>query len=208
MSNIALTDRAPMLVAVEGTRIPRRAWSCVLELTQLLTDAGLILETAERQADEVRQRARDEGLAAGAAEAQAQVAQQLVEAQHAARKFVAVSDDRIVALAISIVERIAPSLGEPKLVAALAAEALHGLQTERHLRVHVRPEAEQATLTLLEQWQRGRPEIESAQVLVDTGLPPFGCVVESELGRIEAGLAAQLETVREHLRAIAAESRR
>lgn len=208
MSSIALTERTPLLIAVEGTRIPRRAWSCVLELTQLLADAGQIVEAAEGEADEVRRRAREEGFATGAAEVQAQVARHLLDAQVEARKLVARSDERVVALAISILERIAPNLGEPQVVAALAAEALRGLQSERHLHVHVRPQAEQATRALLEQWQLTHPEIESAQVLLDEGLPPFGCVVESELGRIEAGLGAQLEAVRECLTAAVAESQR
>jgi flagellar biosynthesis/type III secretory pathway protein FliH len=208
MSSIALTERTPLLIAVEGTRIPRRAWSCVLELTQLLADAGQIVEAAEGEADEVRRRAREEGFATGAAAAQAQVARHLLDAQVAARKLVARSDERVVALAILILQRIAPNLGEPQVVAALAAEALRGLQSERHLHVHVRPQAEQATRALLEQWQLTHPEIESAQVLLDEGLPPFGCVVESELGRIEAGLGAQLEAVRECLTAAVAESQR
>jgi len=208
MSSIGLTERTPLLIAVEGKRIPRRAWSCVLELTQLLADAGQIVEAAEGEADEVRRRAREEGFATGAAEAQAQGARHLLDAQVAARKLVARSDERVVALAISILERLAPNLGEPQVVAALAAEALRGLQSERHLHVHVRPQAEQATRALLEQWQLTHPEIESAQVLLDEGLPPFGCVVESELGRIEAGLGAQLEAVRECLTAAVAESQR
>ena len=64
MASIALTDRSPVLMAVEGTRIPRRAWSCMAELAQLLTDAGEIVRAAELQADEVRQKAQAEGFAA------------------------------------------------------------------------------------------------------------------------------------------------
>jgi flagellar biosynthesis/type III secretory pathway protein FliH len=208
VASIALTDRAPVLIAVEGTRIPRRAWSCVAELTQLLDDAGEIVRAAELQAEEVRRRAQSEGYAAGVAEGQAQMVRHALETQRAAREFAAASEGRIVMLAVSILERIAPSLGEAKLVTALAAEALRGVQAERHLRVHVSHQAEQATRALLDQWTRAHPEILTAQVYVDASLPPFGCVVESELGRIEAGLSAQLETVRERLAAISAESNR
>ena len=199
MASIALTDRAPVLMAVEGTRIPRRAWSCMAELAQLLTDAGEIVRAAELQAESVRTKAHAEGFAAGMARAQKEMTEHVLEAQRAAREFNAASEKRLVALALSIIERIAPGLGEAQLVAALAAEALRGVQSERHLRLYVTPAAEESTRQIVEQWQREHPEIETVQVHADPDLQPFCCVVESELGRIEAGLGAQLDSVRDIL---------
>jgi flagellar biosynthesis/type III secretory pathway protein FliH len=199
MASIALTDRAPVLMAVEGTRIPRRAWSCMAELAQLLTDAGEIVRAAELQADEVRRKAQAEGFAAGIAQAEAHMTEHVLETQRAAREFNLASEKRIVALALSVIERIAPTLGEERLVAALAAEALRGVLSERHLRLYVPPAAEESTRQIVEAWQREHPEIETAQVHADPNLQPFCCVLESELGRIEAGLAAQLDSVREIL---------
>ena len=203
MASVAFTDRAAVLTAVEGTRIPRRAWSCMAELAQLLTDASEVVRAAELQAEEVRRKAHAEGFATGVAQAQTQMTEHLLQTQRAAREFTAASEKRVVALALSIVERIAPALGEPSLVAALAAEALRGVQSERHLRLYVTPAAEEATRRLAEQWQREHPEIESVQVNADANLQPFCCVVESEQGRIEAGLGAQLEAVRDILMAVA-----
>lgn len=203
MASIAFTDRAPVLTAVEGTRIPRRAWSCMAELAQLLTDAGDIMRTAEQEADDLRRKALADGFAEGISQAQTQMMEHVLEAQRSAREFTAASEKRIVTLALSIIERIAPTLGESQLVTALAAEALRGVQSERHLRLYVTPAAEESTRQIVEQWQREHPEVETAQVCADPALQPFCCVLESELGRIEAGLAAQLEVVREILMAAA-----
>jgi flagellar biosynthesis/type III secretory pathway protein FliH len=203
MASVALTDRAAVLTAVEGARIPRRAWSCMAELAQLLAQASEIVRAAELQAEEVRRKAHAEGFATGVAQAQIKMTEQVLEAQRAAREFAAASEQRVVALALSVVERIAPALGEASLVAALAAEALRGVQSERHLRLYVTPAAEEATRRLAVHWQREHPEIESVQVSADPNLQPFCCVVESEQGRIEAGLGAQLEAVRDILMSVA-----
>ena len=60
-----------------------------------------------------------------------------------------------------------------------------------------------ATAAMLDRWRNQHPQVETAQVSVDPHLEPFTCVVESELGRIEAGLPAQLEAVRDRLSAAA-----
>jgi flagellar biosynthesis/type III secretory pathway protein FliH len=177
------------------------------ELAQLLTDASEIVRAAELQAEEVQRKAHAEGFAAGVAQAQSQMTEHVLEAQRAAREFAAASEKRVVALALSIVERIAPTLGEASLVAALVAEALRGVQSERHLRLYVTPAAEEATRRLAEQWQREHPEVESVQVSAEPNLLPFCCVVESEQGRIEAGLDAQLDSVRDILMAVAGRTR-
>jgi type III secretion protein L len=177
-------------------------------MSRLLSEAGNIVEAAERRADGVIEQARAEGHDQGLALAQAQMARHLLEAQRQSREFLDASERRIVGLAVAILERIAPTLGESKIVAALAEEALSTVHAEKYLRIRVTAEAAAATQEMLDHWRSEHPEVETAQVTVDLHLAPFTCVVESELGRIEAGLPAQLEAVREKLTAVATESRR
>jgi type III secretion protein L len=208
MTHIALTDREAVLTAVAGRRIPRRAWADTSEMSRLLFEAGNIVRAAERRADEVIEQARVEGYAQGLAQAQSLMAQHLLDAQRQAHEFLEASQQRVVGLAVAILERIAPSLGEAQVVAALAAEALSTLQAEKYLRIRVTAPAADATQEMLEQWRSQHPQVETAQILVDPHLAPFTCVVESELGRIEAGLSAQLDAIRAKLMAVAMELRR
>jgi type III secretion protein L len=177
-------------------------------MSRLLSEAGNIVKAAELRAQGVIEQARAEGHGQGLVRAQAQMARHLLEAQRQSREFLDASEPRIVALAVAILERIAPTLGEPQIVAALAQEALSTVHAEKYLRIRVTAEAGAATQEMLDQWRREHPQVENAQVSVDPHLAPFSCVVESELGRIEAGLAAQLEALGERLTAVATESRR
>jgi flagellar biosynthesis/type III secretory pathway protein FliH len=204
-ATIALTDSESLLTAVAGQRIPRRAWAQVSELNGLLGEAGRVLQTAKRQAELLQRRAYFDGRAAGVAHAQSEAIKHLLEAQKQARELVAASESRIVELAVSIVARIAPRLDQGELVAALAAEALAAIRDERHICVRISSSAEKSARSMLERWQAAHPEVETVELLIDPQLDAMACVVETELGRIEVGLSAQLEAVRTTLAAVAAE---
>jgi type III secretion protein L len=193
-----------LLTAVAGQRIPRRAWAQVSELNGLLSEAGRVLQTAKRQAELLQRRAYFDGRAAGIAHAQSEAIRHVLEAQKQARDLVAASELRVVELAVAIVARIAPRLDQGELVAALAAEALAAIREERHICVKISSAAEKSTRAMLDRWQGAHPEVETVELVIDPLLDPMACVVETELGRIEVGLSAQLEAVRTTLAAVAA----
>jgi type III secretion protein L len=204
-TTIALTDSERLLTAVAGQRIPRHAWAQVSEMSGLLGEAGRVLQTAKRQAELLQRRAYFDGRAAGVAHAQSEAIKHVLDAQKQARELVAASELRIVELAVSIVARIVPRLDQGELVAALAAEGLAAIREERHICVRVSSAAEKSTREMLDRWQAAHPEIETVELVTDPLLDPMACVVETELGRIEVGLSAQLEAVRTTLAAVAAE---
>jgi type III secretion protein L len=202
---IAITDSEPILTAIAGQRIPRRAWADVTELNNLLSEAGRILQSAKRQAELLQRRAYFDGRAAGLAHAQSEAIKHVLEAQKQARELVAASEVRIVELAVSIVARIAPKLDQAQLVAALAAEGLAAIREERHVCVRISSAAEKSTRAMLDRWQLAHPEVETIDMVIEPSLDPMVCVIETELGRIEVGLPVQLEAVRTALLAVASE---
>lgn len=123
---------------------------------------------------------------------------QALETQVKTREFVDAAGRRIISLALASVQRMAATLGPATMVTALLADALAAIKTERQLRVSVSQSAVKATRAMLARWQSGHPHIE-VQVLVDPQLEPFGCEIESELGRIDLGLRKRLDAIREEL---------
>jgi len=139
-----------------------------------------------------------DGHAAGFARAQAETVKQVLEAQLKAREFADASGQHIVSMALASVERMASKLGPATVVTALLTDALDTIKTERELRVRVSQSAIKATRAMLARWQGEHPQT-VVQVLVDPQLEPFGCEIESELGRIELGLRKQLGATGEEL---------
>ena len=72
-ATIVLTESEPLLTAVAGQRIPRRAWAQVSELNGLLSEAGRIVQTAKRQA-ELLQRLRTVTATDGSSRAESELA--------------------------------------------------------------------------------------------------------------------------------------
>lgn len=208
-AGIALTDANLVLTAVAGQRIPRRAFSGVNDLSQVIAEARQILENARHQAQELRQRALAEGHARGVELGQAEALRYVAEAHRQGQDFLASSEARIIALVVSIVRRIAPQLNKDgELVAAMAAQALDAVEDEQYLRLNVGPGSERAAQAMLEAWRQAHPAVKGAQVSVDPNLGPFDCVIESELGRIEVHLSEQLQAVNESLVAASGQSRK
>jgi type III secretion protein L len=205
LTTITLTDSAPMLNAVSGQRIPRRAWAEVGELNSLLSEASRTLQSVKRQTELLQRRAYFDGRAAGMSNAQSEAIKYVLEAQKQARELVANSEVRIVELAVAIVARIVPRLDQTEVISALVAEAMAAIREERHVVVRVNSTAEKATRTMLDRWQCAHPELEKVDLVIDPALEPTACIVETELGRIEVGFAAQLEAVRTALVAVASE---
>jgi flagellar biosynthesis/type III secretory pathway protein FliH len=140
----------------------------------------------------LRRRAYMDGHAAGFARAQAETVRQALEAQVKAREFIDSAEEQIVAMALACLQRAASTLGPATVMTALLTDALRAIRTERQLKVSVSQGAAKATRAMLARWQQEHPHVEVA-VLVDPQLEPFGCEIESELGRIELGLWKQLQ---------------
>lgn len=193
MNELVEPGREPSPTAAVNDGIPVRMWSDVADLTRLLDETRRVLQATQGQAESLRRRADSDGHAAGIAKAQAEAVRHVLEAHQAARELVGASESRIISLAASVVTRIAPMLNTPDVVAELAAEALRTVQGDRHVRIHVGSGAVEATREMLQRWRDAHPESGAAQVLTEPQLAPFCCVVESEVGRVEVNLHAQLE---------------
>lgn len=203
MTEAALVDSERLRLAIAGTRIPARCRTGLEDTAQLLAEARRVLHEATAEAAALRQEARAAGRAEGAAEMRQQAAAYLAAAQAQARAFVDASEQRIAALAVAVVSRIAPGLEPADTVALLARQALAAVQAERYLNIRVHPAAVAATRTALQEWRLAHPALESAQVIGDEALEPLACLLESDLGSVQAGFSAQLDSVRRSLAAAA-----
>jgi type III secretion protein L len=173
-----------------------------LEAERLLTDARAqaaeLLAAAHAEAERVRSNAAGEGRERGLAA----ITELLAGARALAARAQADAEGELRALAVRIAERI---LGRelalrPDAVIEVAAEALKLSGEARTLEVRVHPD----DLAALE---RGRPRLverchaaQAATFRGDERVARGGCIVETELGIIDARLSTQLEALERALR--------
>lgn len=157
---------------------------------------------AEAITEEARTRGHEEGLAAGTAEAQAQlepVRNALLEAcvafERLADEIVPLVERRAVELALTLAEKI---LGtaldvDPSLVSSVAAGALRRVVSHDRIELDVNPEDVELVRATL---ATGNNELSGSRridVIAERRVPRGGCIVRTVDGEIDARVEKQLE---------------
>jgi type III secretion protein L len=165
-------------------------------------EARGIITRAEAERDQLIEAGRREGERAGAAAITARTAD---VTQHLDR-FLARSEDWLAELIVDTVERILGRLNSRKATLSAAATALRAFRHARRLSVRVPP----ADVAWVEEGLKEALEPALQALLViqpDPQLGPGRCIVASEFGLVEAGIAEQVAALRNGLRAELEESR-
>jgi len=175
---------------------PTETFPDIAGLGRALAEANSIVEYLQQHAQELQRRAYLDGYAAGYECAQAEIVSHGLDAHTKSREFVDSAQQHIVSMAVASLEIVASRLGSATMVTAMLTDALEGIKTERQLKISVSRGAAKATREMLARWQGEHPGID-VRVMVDPTLEPFGCEVESELGRLTMGLRKHTEVLRE-----------
>jgi type III secretion protein L len=202
-SSVVTPDAARILkgaAPLPAVRIPAAVHEADRQVRERIAaaeaDAGRIHEEAERAAGALRAEAVEEGRREGMARAAAALARAAAERD----RRLAAAEREVVAIALAVARRIlGRELAErPAAVAELAARALAEARERREVVLRVGPadapavrDAEGALGALL---VRARLAVRE-----DAALAPGAVVVETEDGRIDAGLEAQLDRLRRAL---------
>jgi len=157
------------------------------------TEASRIVAEAHAEAERIREQARDEGRAAGRAE----VGELLARARRAVDRRIAAAEAEMRTLAVRIAERIVRRQLElaPEIVVDVARAALDEVRGRHDLVMRVHPD----DVAVLEQARPGllaRLSV-SAHILIraDAAVGRGGCVLESEVGTVDARLETQLAAI-------------
>lgn len=208
-------------VGVDGDIVRRETFARLVELDEghaMLTDlrhdvlatarddAARIVAAAQREADEIRERALLEfetgqrrGYEAGRQDALAQWYSETAEWLVRRHDLETSLRQRMADIVVLAVENIVAS-ERPEALLARAADAVERIvDAGCHLRVRVHPDqrerAAQAFGHAAAGWhERGRPV--TVTVIADRALEHGACVCETDIGLIDASLSAQIDAVR------------
>lgn len=205
MASVAATDRRDLRLAVTGPVIKRAAWQSLERAEAALALIDEVRRKVEREAAALRETAMAEGRAEGRRTGLAEVAVELDRIHAANRALLAHEDGRVVELALAIVARIAPRLDANQLLPPLVDAAVAEIQAEQVLQIRVAPAVAPAVEADLDRLRADHPHIAAFQVVADEMLAPTDCVLQSESGRVEAGLHEQLAAIAATLRDAARE---
>jgi len=182
------------------------------ELYQASGEAREIVESARQEADRILERAEleraasvESGLQIGYEEGLKRWNQTLAEARQTRENLKTQWEQSLLHLAIRVAEKI---VGEqlrlhPDTIIAIVREALKSVGQERQLTLLVHPDHREMVQTNLDRLQSLVGTSRQIHLVANPDISPGGCVVESELGVIDAKLETQLKCLEEVLLSMA-----
>lgn len=185
-----------------ATRVVRASeWEQLGQLDALLARANALYNEAGEDIALARERGHAAGFAEGFARAQQQMAEQLAALNERRARVLGEASGRISELACAIVARIAPSFDAAAVVPPLVLQAVEAAQAEQFLLIRVHPSVREDVQSGLAAVRQAHPGVGMIELVDDESLDPLSCVVMSEAGEVRAGIAQQIEAIRQALAA-------
>jgi type III secretion system HrpE/YscL family protein len=160
-------------------------------------EARAIVEHAETEREAVREQARQEGYQSGLV----QWNETLAAAFVARDEYLARNEAMLVRLAVRLAEKV---IGEelrsdPGTILRIVRESLRTVRRERHLLLTVNPTEKELVRARIEELRVTLGGTREIEVAGDPKVAPGGCIVESELGIIDAQVSTQLACLEQAL---------
>ena len=200
---VRLTEGAPSLAP--GAPVIRAADYLALVDARALCEAARqeaagILAEARRQADAIvaeadqhREGEKARGYAEGRAEAEAEAADRRITLAVGTADYIESLEESVVELVISGVRKILGSFDDRALAVRVVSGALAVMRNQKQVTLRVSPDNAESLREQLDTLLSSHPGIGMIEVVADPRLKPGDCVLESDLGIVDAGLHTQLD---------------
>ncbi len=151
--------------------------------------AKQIIEQAERERDAIREQARQEGNTQGLAEWNRILLKATQRSEELAKEW----EESMLRLSVRVAEKI-------------VGEVLKNVRSGKHLSIQVNQAEAQQVRARVDRLRDALGSSSEIEIIASNSVPPGGCVIESELGIIDARLETQLKCLEDVLvRGVAAD---
>lgn len=159
--------------------------------------ARQIIEDAQRERDKIREQARQEGKTEGLAEWNRILADTTRRAENLTKSW----EETMLRLSVRVAEKI---VGEqlrlhPDTIVEIVREVLKNVRPGKRLTIQVNPSEAQRVRGRLDRLRESLGTSSEIDVVAMASVPAGGCVIDSELGIIDARLETQLKCLEEIL---------
>ncbi len=196
MGVVVLIDRPGYRLAADRKVLKSNEAAVIENTAQAYILAQGQISAALKDLEQVRARVAEEARKEGLARAQEEATRRLVIAEIERHKLIKAAQPALAQVLVEALELLTRDIDREAFLAR-ALELLQNTLRETSwasLRVH--PDWAQSARTALSRFDRQTGLGRIVNVVPDEALSPGGCVLESELGRIDASLDKQLQTIR------------
>ncbi|NJN46700.1 MAG: HrpE/YscL family type III secretion apparatus protein [Candidatus Competibacteraceae bacterium] len=184
------------------TRILKAADYQVFETAgQVLADAQRRAQDILAQAEQVYEEQKARGYEDGMDEAKQEMAEQMLDTVGRTVDYFAQVEKRVAAVVIAAVRKILGDFDEQELTVGVVRNALQVVRTQKQVTVRVSPGQEQALRERLDEILAGYSGVSYLEIVPDHRLNRGGCILETDIGVVEASVEVQLQALEQAIKA-------
>lgn len=169
------------------------------EAERALDDALTRQEEIISSAEDAYEAERQRGYAEGSEEAKLEQSGSMVEIVSNTVEYFGKVETQMVDLVLDAVRKVVSDFDDRQRVSTVVKNCLDLVRSQKQLSLNVHPAQVDYMRGQVGELQKLYPSISHIEVHPDSKVTLDGCVVESEIGIVEASLTGQVETLREAL---------
>ena len=212
MGTLVLEDKAHFFTAPSIKAPPvsiefSNAIASKEEISKAKNEAQKIIETAKNQAGQINQAAQEQGLEIGKAKASENISQALDTLNQAVierKKILKDSEGELLRLSIKIAEQIIKS--EVSLhrdvCLNIVAEAIARVSDREQIIVKVNRDDAEYLKRYKDRLASMLDGVKSFSIIEDTSIEPGGCVIETNLGFVDARISTKIKSIEDSLQKV------
>ena len=174
-------------------------YGSIVEANQIVAaahaEADLIRKEAQKEFERQKQLGRQEGLEAGKAE----ISESMVDYVSRTAAYFSKLEDTLVDLVMRALRRVIAEFDRKDVVEQVVKRALESTRNEAQVIVRVSPAQADRLQEKLQKITAAFPKIQFLTVQADSRLAEDGCVLETEMGMVDASLETQLKAIEKAL---------
>ena len=184
-----------------GTRVLKASEAAVLlEANAVLDAARERVADMERKAGEAYERRREEGYRDGVEEGRLEHAEKVMETVLSSVEYIEGIEATLVNVVAVAVRKVIGEIDENERIVRIVRNALVTVRNQQHVTIRVAPADEKAVREGLASMLASVPGASFLDVVPDARLERGACLLESELGVVDASLETQLKALENALR--------
>ena len=166
-------------------------------------EAARIVAEAKQVYEQERQRGFDEG----SEQAKLEMSERMIDAVASIVDYLGTVEHDMVEVVGRAMERILGEMGDKEVIIRVVKNALAAVRNEKHLSLRVAPDQVATVKERMNEILALYPIIVDVQVMGDGRLGKTGCILESEIGVIDASLDGQIAALKKSFERIFGERR-
>jgi len=166
-------------------------------LAEAQQQAQALLVEAEREYERQKQR----GYADGINEAKMKMAERLIDTAERTVNYFAQVENQVATLVMTALRKVLGEFDDVELTLRVVRNALQVVRNQPQVTIRVAPAQELALRQRLNELLVGYNRIGMIEVLADPRLTTGGCILETEIGVVDASVEVQLQALERALKA-------